>query len=71
MAFEIWRAGEVLDMELVPRRVDLPNPEGGFETRWLIGITGGMLFVPQTTRPGVVEAVGYGVEQTSFIVRAR
>ena len=70
MVFEIWRAGDVLEMELTPRRVDLPRAEGGFETRWLIGITGGMLFVPETTRPDVFEAVGFGVEQTNFIVRA-
>ncbi len=70
MALEIWRDGTVLDIELTPRSVDLPLAEGGFETRWLIGIFGGLLFVPETSRPGVFEAVGYGIKQTNLIVRS-
>jgi len=68
LLLEIWRDGEVLQVTLVPRRVDIPRQEGGFETRWLIGISGGTLFVPQTSTPGLVEAVGYGLNQTSFVI---
>jgi len=68
MQLQVWRAGTQNEFTLEPRRVDLPLQEGGFETRWLIGITGGMLFVPETERPGVFEAMGYGVRQTQFIV---
>ena len=70
MLFQVWRDGEELEKSIVPKRVDLPLSEGGFETRWLIGITGGMLFEPQTTRPGVFEAFGYGIEQTQYIVKS-
>jgi regulator of sigma E protease len=38
--------------------MDLPLPEGGFETRWLIGLSGGLVFVPETRTPGPFEAVG-------------
>lgn len=66
----VWRNGSELDLTLIPRRMDLPLQDGGFETRWLIGITGGLLFEPQTARPGAMEAVGYGLEQTYVIIRS-
>jgi regulator of sigma E protease len=45
-------------------------PEGGFETRWLIGITGGLSFEPVRENVGPFEAIGYGAEQTLFVVRS-
>ncbi|MEE9428423.1 MAG: RIP metalloprotease RseP [Paracoccaceae bacterium] len=70
MLLGVWRDGEETDLTLVPKRVDIPRADGGFETRWLIGITGGMLFVPKTERPGLPTAVGYGFDQTKFIVKS-
>ncbi len=70
VSLKVWRAGEQLDVTLTPRRVDLPLPDGGFETRWLIGITGGMVFEPQTARPGIFKSLGYGASQTYYIVRS-
>jgi len=66
----IWRQGAELQVVLAPRRVDLPLPEGGFETRWLIGISGGLFFEPETRRAGPFEALRFGVEQTGFIIRS-
>lgn len=68
LALEVWREGEIIDFTLVPRRVDLPQPEGGFETRWLIGISGGLFFEPATETPGPLEAVWGGVQQIWFII---
>ncbi len=70
LELEIWRAGEVLDIVLVPRRTDLPLPDGGFETRYLIGITGGLYFEPSTETPSLWAAAGYGVNQTIYIVQS-
>ncbi|MCI2398368.1 RIP metalloprotease RseP [Aliiroseovarius subalbicans] len=64
------RDGESLDVTLTPRRVDIPLPEGGFETRWLIGINGAMIFTPATRTPGMGEALSYGATQTVFIVKS-
>ena len=69
LALDVWRDGETLDFVLAPRRVDLPV-DGGFETRWLIGMTGGLMFTPATRTPGPLEALSYGGEQTVFIVRS-
>lgn len=67
---KVWRDGEMLDFTLTPRRVDLPKEDGGFETRWLIGISGGILFEAQTETPGIVRALSGGVDQTFYIIRS-
>ncbi|EAQ03310.1 membrane-associated zinc metalloprotease, putative [Pseudooceanicola batsensis HTCC2597] len=66
LALKVWRegAGEPLDFALAPRRVDEPDPEGGFRTEWRIGIAGGMAFEPATEGVGPLTAVGNGVQQT-------
>ncbi len=63
----VWRSGDLLDMTLSPRSTDLPT-EDGFETRWLIGITGGLMFEPQIENVGLWTAVKHGVNQTIFII---
>jgi regulator of sigma E protease len=65
----VWRAGEVLEMGLSPRSTDIPT-EDGFETRWLIGITGGLIFEPETVPVSLWEAATFGVSQTGFIIES-
>ncbi|NKB29653.1 MAG: RIP metalloprotease RseP [Rhodobacteraceae bacterium] len=68
LLLDVWNEGDLRKVTLVPRSADLPVEGGGFETRWLIGISGGLMFEPATQRPGVFEAVGYGAERTVFVV---
>jgi regulator of sigma E protease len=70
LALTVWRGGETLPITLTPRRMDLPLQEGGFETRWLIGVNGGLFFTPETEMPGIVEAVSYGADQVMFVIRS-
>ncbi len=70
LALEIWRDGEIVEMQLAPKSVDLPTAEGGFEKRWLIGVSGGLFFEPATITPGLFQALGGGVDQTWFILRS-
>jgi regulator of sigma E protease len=70
LTLTIWRDGDLIDVTLSPRRTDLPRPEGGFETRWLIGVTGGLSFEPVRETVGPGAAVLYGAEQTFFVVRS-
>ena len=65
----LWRAGETLDVTLTPRRRDLPTADGGFETRWLIGITGGMVFDPLVRTPSVIEAVNLAWAQGWYMAK--
>ncbi|MBM3606172.1 MAG: RIP metalloprotease RseP, partial [Alphaproteobacteria bacterium] len=70
LALRVWRpgAGE-LDVTLRPKLSDLPAQGGGFEQRWLIGVTGGeSFFVPQTRRAGPLEALALGAGQTWGII---
>ena len=69
LVLQIWRDGTELDVTLTPRRMDLPTADGGFETRWLIGVNGGLAFSPQTRMPGVVESLNLGAGQTLVIIR--
>jgi regulator of sigma E protease len=69
LALQVWRAGDILELTLSPRQTDLPTGDG-FETRWLIGITGGLIFQPETQSVGPWEAVTYGVSQVGFIIQS-
>ena len=60
----VWRAGKTFDVTMTPQRRDLPKAEGGFETRWLIGLSGGLMFVPELRTPGLFEAASLAVERT-------
>lgn len=68
LTLSIWRDGGEFDVTLSPKSMDIPSEDGGFEQRYLIGITGGLFFDPVTTSPGVLTALGIGVSQTWFIV---
>ncbi|MBW6417231.1 RIP metalloprotease RseP [Celeribacter sp. PS-C1] len=70
MTLTVWRpngdtsaeGGETFETTLEPRRRDLPAEGGGFETRWLIGITGGLLFSVGTEPVGLGEALLAGIQ---------
>ncbi|GGL77691.1 RIP metalloprotease RseP [Wenxinia marina] len=64
----IWRDGETFDVSVAPRRADLPLPEGGFETRWLLGATSDLFFTPATESPSLLQALWGGVAQVWFII---
>jgi regulator of sigma E protease len=70
MTLTVWRDGETLDLSLTPRRADLPLPDGGFETRWLIGVTAGLLFEPEAVTPGLGRAITMAADQVVMIVRS-
>lgn len=65
----IWRAGEVLTLDMTPKSTDLPLADGSFETRYLIGVTGGIFFDPLTQRAGLVEALGNAFSSLWYILK--
>lgn len=64
----VLRDGTEQSLSVTPRRTDLPLAGGGFEARWLLGLSGGMVFVPEMRRPGPVEALGYGISQVGEVI---
>lgn len=69
LAITVWRAGEEIELTLTPRRRDLPSEDGGFETRWLIGISAGYFFTPETETPGLWYAAKFGARQTYAVIQ--
>lgn len=59
----IWRDGQEIPLTLTPNRRDLPKDDGSFETRWLIGLSSGLLFDPQTRQAGPIEAAQMAANQ--------
>ena len=70
VALTVWRNGEIKNLTLNANRRDIPKIEGGFETRWLIGLSGGLLFEPEVRRAGVWETVQLAGEQAWFVSKA-
>ena len=65
---KIWRNGEVSEVTIVAQKRDLPKADNGFETRYIMGVSGGYFFEPVAARPSMVEAVGIGGQRTWGIV---
>lgn len=59
----VLRGGETLTLSMAARSVDLPLPEGGFEQRFLIGITGGIFFEAERDSVGLWTALKSGTQQ--------
>lgn len=70
VALQVWRDGQTIDLTLTPNRRDIPKADGSFETRWLIGLSGGLLFDPQTRQAGPFETVKLAVDQAWFVGKA-
>ncbi len=68
LTLDLWRDGTEFTTDLTPRRVDIPRPDGGFDQRWLIGISGGLFFEPDTERLGPWRAVTAATERTGDII---
>lgn len=70
LVLTVWRDGTLREVGVTPIRQDLPRADGGFETRWLIGLTGGLAFDPARETPGLWQAVQAGAGQIVFIIRS-
>ena len=65
LALEVWRDGVSLTFEVTPRKQDTQNAQGEFETRYLIGMSGGTasLLDFESETPGLIEAAGFGASR--------
>ena len=70
LALEVWRDGTSLTFDVTPRKQDTQNAQGEFETRYLIGMSGGTasLLEFRSETPGLFEAAGYGASRLWSIV---
>lgn len=70
LSLEISREGATLEMSLSPRQMDLPTADGGFTSRWLIGIGGGNLIEYETVPTSIGRALSTGVGQVWTVVHS-
>ena len=64
LTLTVWRDGETFDLSLNPRMTSSPRADGGFDTRYLIGLYSSPLFEAERRTPGVFEAAGMAVERS-------
>ena len=69
MQFSIWRFGAKFDVVLRSKLVAIPGPNGSFESRRLVGITGGTFFEPGTEPQSFIVAIKAAIERTWFIIK--
>ena len=66
---EVWRPdGSPLTLLLAPNRRDLPTADGGFETRWMIGLSSGPLFELERRSASLQEAAEMSFSQIGAVV---
>ncbi len=70
LTLDVWRNGDMSKFTLAPRRVDIPLQAGGFETRWLIGITGSVFFEEATENLGLWDSLKGATTQLLFIMKS-
>lgn len=69
VTLRIWRAGAVFETALTPRMRDMPDAEGGFIRRPMIGVQiGDGYFQPETRTPGPLEAASLGAQRTWSVI---
>jgi regulator of sigma E protease len=68
LTLDVWRNGKTAVFTLAPRRVDMPLEEGGFETRWLIGIGGSFFFKAETEAVGIWTSVTTAWDQLTRVL---
>lgn len=68
----IWRDGEELTFAVTPKIQESPTEDGGFETRYLIGMSGGTasIFEFASDTPSVPEAAYYGAARLWFVLES-
>lgn len=68
LELQLWRAGDIVDVTLEPRRTDEPQADNTFKTVYRIGIAGGMFFDPATESQSPLDALSNGISQTGRII---
>ncbi|GIR43779.1 MAG: hypothetical protein CM15mP54_06330 [Paracoccaceae bacterium] len=69
IGLKVWRDAKIFQTTIIPKREDIPQPEGGFITKWRIGIIGSIYPFELLTEPiPVPQAVRLSILQTYSII---
>ncbi|RYG92181.1 RIP metalloprotease RseP [Loktanella sp. IMCC34160] len=69
LILDIWRAGETLQIAITPEMSDVPRSDGTFETRYIMGINGGIVLDAETEFPGLWTAIENGAWQVWYVIK--
>jgi regulator of sigma E protease len=61
VALQLWNDGVTRDITLTARQTDTPLAEGGFETRYLIGVSSDFFFDPIVEKVSLGDGLKFGV----------
>ncbi len=61
VVLDLWNEGETRTVTLTARQTDTPLPEGGFQTRYLIGVSSDFFFDAMVEGISVTDALTFGV----------
>lgn len=62
--YSVWRDGTLSDITVVAQKRDLPKADNTFDTRYIIGVSGGLFYTPAVESTGIIDAVTYGGTRT-------
>ncbi|ARO14345.1 regulator of sigma E protease [Ketogulonicigenium robustum] len=68
LTFTVWRDGTTFDRTLVPRMIDLPQPEGGYLRDWKVGFSSALPFGFKTEPLGVGQAFASAADMLWYVV---
>ncbi len=68
VTLKVWRDGSVFESTMSPRKRDVPKDGGGFETRWLVGLSNALLVDLETRTPGPWETISTSASQTWLLL---
>ncbi len=68
LEMEVLRNGAKLDMEMAPLGTPVQTAEGGFETRYRIGVINAGIYLPERESVGVLYAAEAGVRQVFTVI---
>ncbi|MDO5622393.1 MAG: RIP metalloprotease RseP [Paracoccus sp. (in: a-proteobacteria)] len=69
LELDIWSPdGRTRQVSLTPKQQDFPTADGGFERRWLIGVSAGQPFQPETEALGPLAALQGGWDRTWGVI---
>ena len=69
MDFTVWRDGSEFEVSIKSKPVAVPDADGGFSNRRLVGITAAMFFEPGTEPLPFFEALKAATARTWFIIK--
>jgi len=71
LSLMVYRAGETLDFDLQPKKVEEQNDQGGYDVFWRIGIVSTLYaFEPESEAIGVSEAAQNAARTTYSVMKA-